>query len=191
MTRTYTLKRRAEQQAETRLRIVEAAIDLHGSVGPAATTFSMVAERAGVSPETVYKAYGGKAGLVRALHAWALEGDGATPAEERSDRLRSTAPAADVVSGWARLTTEVAPRVAPVILLVRDAAATDPEMRKELAAIEAARHRRNRPRPLARAGGNGASAASDLAAPHNDHQSKRKGRSTAPAPFSRWLVPTK
>ena len=38
MTRTYTLKRRAEQQAETRRRIVEAAVDLHGSVGPALTT---------------------------------------------------------------------------------------------------------------------------------------------------------
>ena len=35
MARTYTLKRRAEQQAETRRRIVEAAVDLHGSVGPA------------------------------------------------------------------------------------------------------------------------------------------------------------
>ena len=35
MTRTYTLKRRAEQQAETRRRIVEAAVELHGSVGPA------------------------------------------------------------------------------------------------------------------------------------------------------------
>jgi len=47
MARTYTLKRRAEQQAETRQRIVEAAVDLHGTVGPARTTFSMVAERAG------------------------------------------------------------------------------------------------------------------------------------------------
>ncbi len=54
MTRTYTLKRRAEQQAETRQRIVEAAVDLHGSVGPALTTFSMVAERAGVQRHTLY-----------------------------------------------------------------------------------------------------------------------------------------
>ena len=54
MARTYTLKRRAEQQAETRQRIVEAAIELHGSVGPAATTFSMVAERAGVQRHTLY-----------------------------------------------------------------------------------------------------------------------------------------
>jgi AcrR family transcriptional regulator len=54
MARTYTLKRRAEQQAETRRRIVEAAVDLHSSIGPAATTFSMVAERAGVQRNTLY-----------------------------------------------------------------------------------------------------------------------------------------
>jgi AcrR family transcriptional regulator len=54
MTRTYTLKRRAERQADTRRRIVDAAIDLHGSVGPALTTFSMVAERAGVQRHTLY-----------------------------------------------------------------------------------------------------------------------------------------
>jgi AcrR family transcriptional regulator len=54
MTRTYTLRKRAEQQAETRRRIVEAAVELHGSVGPAATTFSMVAERAGVQRHTLY-----------------------------------------------------------------------------------------------------------------------------------------
>ncbi len=54
MTRAYTMTKRAEQQAETRLRIVEAAIDLHGTVGPARTTFSMVAERAGVQRHTLY-----------------------------------------------------------------------------------------------------------------------------------------
>src|SRR6186997_2908518 len=53
MARTYTLKRRAEQQAETRQRIVEAAVDLHGTVGPALTTFSMVAEHAGVQRHTL------------------------------------------------------------------------------------------------------------------------------------------
>jgi AcrR family transcriptional regulator len=54
MTRTYTLKRRAAQQAQTRQRIVEAAVDLHSSVGPAATTISMIAERAGVQRHTFY-----------------------------------------------------------------------------------------------------------------------------------------
>jgi AcrR family transcriptional regulator len=54
MSRTYTLRKRAEQQAETRRRIVEATIELHSSVGPANTTFSMIAERAGVQRHTLY-----------------------------------------------------------------------------------------------------------------------------------------
>jgi AcrR family transcriptional regulator len=54
MTRIYTLKKRAEQQAETRRRIVEAAIELHSTLGPAATTFSMIAEKAGVQRHTLY-----------------------------------------------------------------------------------------------------------------------------------------
>ena len=53
MARTYTLKRRAEQQADTRRRIVDAAVELHTRVGPAATTFSMVAETAGVQRHTL------------------------------------------------------------------------------------------------------------------------------------------
>ena len=44
---------RAEQQAETRKRIVAAAVELHTTVGPAATTFSMVAEQAGVSESLI------------------------------------------------------------------------------------------------------------------------------------------
>jgi AcrR family transcriptional regulator len=55
MPRAYRKTRRAEQEEETRLRITEAAIDLHGSVGPARTTVSAVAERAGVQRATVYR----------------------------------------------------------------------------------------------------------------------------------------
>ena len=55
MTRKYELKERAQSQAETRQRIVEAAVDLHGSVGPARTTISAIAERAGVQRLTVYR----------------------------------------------------------------------------------------------------------------------------------------
>lgn len=54
MTRSYTQKRRAEQQAMTRRRIVEAAVKLHGSIGPASTTVSMIAEQAGVQRRTFY-----------------------------------------------------------------------------------------------------------------------------------------
>jgi AcrR family transcriptional regulator len=54
MARKYELKKRAERQAETRRRIVDAAIELHTSVGPAKTTVSAIAERAGVQRHTVY-----------------------------------------------------------------------------------------------------------------------------------------
>jgi AcrR family transcriptional regulator len=53
--RKYQKKRRAEQEAETRQRIVEAMVDLHQEVGPARTTISAIAERAGVERLTVYR----------------------------------------------------------------------------------------------------------------------------------------
>ena len=81
MTRTYTLKRRAEQQAETRRRIVEAAVDLHGSVGPALTTLSMVAERAGVQRHTLYAHFPDERGLFLACSGLAEERDSLPDAE--------------------------------------------------------------------------------------------------------------
>lgn len=53
--RKYELKKRADDVAATRLRITEAAVGLHGTVGPARTTLSAVAERAGVQRHTVYR----------------------------------------------------------------------------------------------------------------------------------------
>jgi AcrR family transcriptional regulator len=53
--RRYRKRRRAAQEDETRQRITEATVDLHGSVGPARTTVSAVAERAGVQRATVYR----------------------------------------------------------------------------------------------------------------------------------------
>lgn len=54
MARTYTKSKRAENQSLTRDKIVEAAVSLHGEIGPAATSVSLVAERAGVQRHTVY-----------------------------------------------------------------------------------------------------------------------------------------
>jgi AcrR family transcriptional regulator len=55
MARGYELKQRALQMEDTRQRIVEAAIDLHATVGPARTTVSAIAERAGVQRQTYYR----------------------------------------------------------------------------------------------------------------------------------------
>jgi AcrR family transcriptional regulator len=66
MNRKYQLKERAKRQAQTRQRIVEAAVDLHTSVGPARTTISAIAERAGVERHTVYAHFPDDATLYRA-----------------------------------------------------------------------------------------------------------------------------
>ena len=55
MARKYELKRRAERQQETRRRIVEAAIELHRTKGPARTTISDIARLAGVERHTLYR----------------------------------------------------------------------------------------------------------------------------------------
>jgi AcrR family transcriptional regulator len=75
VTRSYTLKRRAEQQAATRRRIVEAAVDLHGSVGPARTTLSMIAERAGVQRHTLYAHFPDERSLFLACSGLSMERD--------------------------------------------------------------------------------------------------------------------
>jgi AcrR family transcriptional regulator len=103
MARTYTLKRRAEQQAETRQRIVEAAVDLHGTVGPARTTFSMVAERAGVQRHTLYAHFPDERSLLMACSALALERDPLPdPAPWRSigDRYERLRVGLTAIYGW-------------------------------------------------------------------------------------------
>src|SRR5215217_4176858 len=64
--RAYRKRRRAELEAETRLRITEAAVHLHGSIGPARTTISAVAERAGVQRATVYRHFANEEALFEA-----------------------------------------------------------------------------------------------------------------------------
>src|SRR5690349_2676071 len=54
-TRRYRKRLRAEQEAETRQRITEAAVKLHGTIGPAKTTVSGIAREAGVQRATVYR----------------------------------------------------------------------------------------------------------------------------------------
>jgi AcrR family transcriptional regulator len=54
MARKYEMKRRAERQKETHRRITEAAVELHQTVGPARTTVSAIAEKAGVQRHTYY-----------------------------------------------------------------------------------------------------------------------------------------
>ncbi|WP_433286954.1 TetR/AcrR family transcriptional regulator [Pseudonocardia sp. CA-142604] len=72
--RSYDLGKRAEGMQATRRRIAEAAMDLHGSVGPARTTVSAVAELAGVRRNTLYRHFPTEEDLYAACsgHFWSL-----------------------------------------------------------------------------------------------------------------------
>ena len=64
--RSYRLGKRAEKMEETRRRITEAAVELHGTVGPAETQISEIARRAGVARLTVYNHFPDDASLFAA-----------------------------------------------------------------------------------------------------------------------------
>jgi AcrR family transcriptional regulator len=71
-TRMYRMQRRAESQQQTRLRITESAVALHGTIGPSRTTVSAVAAHAGVRRSTVYRHFPDEAALFDACTAlWA------------------------------------------------------------------------------------------------------------------------
>jgi AcrR family transcriptional regulator len=71
--RKYELRKRAEAMADTRRRITEATVELHGTVGPARTTVSAVAERAGVQRHTVYRHFPDEDTLVAACSSHFFE----------------------------------------------------------------------------------------------------------------------
>ncbi len=124
--RTYDGSRRRDQARRTRAALLDAALARFLAQGYSATTIESIALDAGVSDATIYKTFGGKPGLVRALCEQALAGEGSSPAEQRSDELReSESDPHRVIEGWGRLTAEVSPRVAPILLLLRDAANAD------------------------------------------------------------------
>ncbi len=66
MPRKYEQKRRAELQQETRRRIAQAAVELHSAIGPAKTTISAIAEKAGVQRQTFYRHFPDELSLFRA-----------------------------------------------------------------------------------------------------------------------------
>jgi AcrR family transcriptional regulator len=71
-TRPYRMQRRAESQQETRRRITQSAVQLHGTIGPSKTSISAVAAHAGVRRSTVYRHFPDEAALFDACSAhWA------------------------------------------------------------------------------------------------------------------------
>lgn len=138
--RRYDSSRRRKQALRTRETILASARDLFLDRGYAGTTIASIAEAADVSVETIYKGFGGKPGLVRAISEKGLEGAGPVPAEQRSDEMRTLEQDPyTVMRRWGTFTTEVAPLAAPIALLLRSAAATDPEIASLLEDLDRAR----------------------------------------------------
>jgi AcrR family transcriptional regulator len=153
--RRYDATSRRARALHTQATIVDAAERLFLRDGFQATTIPAVANQAGVSQETIYKTFGSKIGLVRAIRERGLAGDGPVHAERRSNTLqKEERDPRRVIEGWGQLTTEVAPKVMPILLLVAAGATTDAEMarlRQELDLARLTRMRRNA-RRLARGG---------------------------------------
>ena len=138
--RRYDSSGRKDQARRTRELLMATAERQFLEAGYAATTVAAIAAEAGVSVETIYKAFGGKSGLVRAIYDRGLLGAGGGAAYERSDQMREreTDPRV-LMRKWGELTTEVASVITPIRLLIRAAAATDPEMATLLADSDAER----------------------------------------------------
>jgi AcrR family transcriptional regulator len=125
--RNYDASGRRARAEEIREELVETARGMLLADGYASLTIPNVAKACGVSVESVYKRFPGKPALVRAVVQRALEGIGPIAAETRSDAL-DAADLAALLRGWGRLTAEVAPRVAPILLLLEAAAGHDAEL---------------------------------------------------------------
>jgi AcrR family transcriptional regulator len=138
--RSYDGSRRKEAAQQAHARLLDAALARFIDQGYAATTLESVADDVGASVATIHKQLGGKPGLVRSLCARALAGEGPVPAERRSDALQAAEKDPRlVIEGWGRLLAEVSPRVAPILLLVRDAASADPHAADLAGELDASR----------------------------------------------------
>jgi AcrR family transcriptional regulator len=141
--RRYDSSGRQEQARRNRERVVAAAEHRFLRDGYAGSTIAAIAGDADVSVDTIYKAFDGKAGLVRAIFVRALEGQGSVPAEQRSDRLQAEEPdPRKIIDAWGRFVAELAPRAAPIAALIRAGASTDPELESLIAELDGQRLRR-------------------------------------------------
>src|SRR5437667_153535 len=126
----YNSPRRAEQAIATRRAVLDAARELFIEHGYAVTTVADIARRARVAVDTVYAAVGRKPALLREVLETAISGsDQAVPAEQRDyvARVRAAKGAREKIEAYVAALVDIQPRLAPVYLALRDAAATDPD----------------------------------------------------------------
>ena len=90
--RSYQMTKRAENQAQTRQRILESTLQLHATIGPARTTIIAVAKHAGVPRSTVYRHFQDEAALIVACEPnGRAKTSPPTPAPGQASRTRTSA----------------------------------------------------------------------------------------------------
>ena len=140
--RSYSSVRREAQARETRRSILDAAHELFVATGYAATTIQAIAERGGVAVQTVYAVFGSKRELLRQLIERTIAGDDdPLPITERT-AAQSVAAEPDArrrAELDAALGRSIIERIAPIVRVAAEAAASDPELAAMMEAVKAAR----------------------------------------------------
>ncbi|HET9602544.1 MAG TPA: helix-turn-helix domain-containing protein [Acidimicrobiales bacterium] len=122
--RSYNSPLRADQALQTRRRVLDSALRLFADHGYAGTTVAAVAEHAGVSPETIYLALGGKRGLLEGVIETAITGpdDVASFDDERWITVARLPTAAERLAKIVEFSCQILARTRPIHAVIRGAA---------------------------------------------------------------------
>jgi AcrR family transcriptional regulator len=133
VTRTYDNVGRQARSDETRTRILGVALDLFAARGYRATTIAELARAAEVHIDTVYELVGRKPAILRELIERAISGtDRAVAPAQRGyvQAMQQEPDPARKLDIYANAIREIQPRMAPLLLALRDAATTEPEAKQ-------------------------------------------------------------
>lgn len=134
---------RAEQVRASRQKVLSAARDLFLRRGYFGATIEAIAQRAGVSPQTVYNVIGGKAAVLKAVYDVSLAGDDEpVPMVARPifQQILATGDARACVAVYARFGREIVERAGPLVTVVFvQGTGRDPDLRAFVDKIESER----------------------------------------------------
>ncbi|MBI4944175.1 MAG: helix-turn-helix transcriptional regulator [Actinobacteria bacterium] len=140
---TYDNRQRQEAARATRARIIDAARTSFLSRGFGGTTIRQIADAAGVSQETIYKTFGGKAALLKSVYDVTLAGDDeAVPLAARPEALAvrdATSPAA-AAAAYAGLAQLISSRIDPLLRVLLGSRDTDTALAEFARTTERERH---------------------------------------------------
>lgn len=139
----YDNRQRQESARSTRARVLAAARESFLAHGFGGTTIRRVAEDAGVSQETVYKSFGGKAALLKSVYDVALVGDDEELSlAERPEAMavRDAQSPADAAMAYAELAQLISGRIDPLLRVLLGSRDTDPALSEFARTTEQERH---------------------------------------------------